>query len=201
MPEIKCPKCGTVFTIDESEYNSIVLQVKDNEFKKELENRLNMEKEKNAQAILLATQKQKEASVNEINELRKQINDLTNRINNADKDKENALLQAESRRKDDINKLNVQLMELNNKLKVKDSETKLEIEKATSEKEKEISRLQNDLLIQKNAEQVRLKEKDAQIEFYKDLKARMSTKLVGETLEQHCLTQFNQIRIDRKSVV
>ena len=195
MPEIKCPKCGTVFTIDESEYNSIVLQVKDNEFKKELELRLDMERQKNAKAVELAEQKQKAASINEINELRKQVDDLKNRINNADREKETALLQAENRRKDEVNRLNVQILDLDSKLKVKDSESKLEIQKATAEKEKEISRLENQILEQKNAEQVRLKEKDAQIEFYKDLKARMSTKLVGETLEQHCLTQFNQIRM------
>ena len=159
MPEIKCPNCGTKFTVDESEYNSIVQQVRDNEFKKELELRLNLEKEKNAKAVELAEAKQKEASNNEINQLKQKI----------------TLLEGE--------------------LKVKNSEKELEIEKATSEKEKEISRLKNEILAQKNAEQLKLKEKDAQIEFYKDLKLRMSTKLVGETLEQHCFNEFNRIRM------
>ena len=170
MSEIKCPKCGTIFTIDESEYNSIVKQVKDEEFEKALNERLKMEKEKN------------------------------------EKDKALAVSEANHQNDERINELKNEIISLRNEIKLKEANSKLEIQKAVNEKEKEIDRLNNDLKSQKDAEQLHikdlnerhailLKDKDAQIEFYKDLKTRMSTKLVGETLEQHCLIEFNKIRM------
>ena len=159
MPEIKCPKCGTVFSIDEKEYDSIVKTIRDNEFEKSLKERLDFEQQKNAQNIELMKQKEK--------------ND--------------ALLREK--------KYEEEIASLKNQLNIKDAESKLSLQKAVSDKEKEIDRLNNQLLVQKNEQVERLKEKDAQIEFYKDLKTRMSTKLVGETLEQHCLSEFNKIRM------
>ena len=159
MPEIKCPNCGTLFSIDEKEYDSILKTVKDAEFNKALNDRLALEHEKQIRDLKLTEEKTKAQSLEKVNNLEKEIESLKGQ------------------------------------LKLKDSESELKIQKAVNDKEKEIDRLNNALLAQKNEEQVRLKEKDAQIEFYKDLKARMSTKLVGESLEQHCLTQFNQIRM------
>ena len=159
MPEIKCPKCGTVFPIDEKEYNSIAQAVKDAEFEKSLKERLALEEQKNRQNIELVKEQQKRESLEKEKNLEKQIESLKGQLN------------------------------------LKDSEANLKIQKALSEKDKEIDRLNNALLSQKNEEQERLKEKDAQIEFYKDLKTKMSTKLVGETLEQHCLIEFNKIRM------
>ena len=159
MPEIKCPNCGTLFSIDEKEYDSILKTVKDAEFNKALNDRLALEHEKQIRDLKLTEEKAKAQSLEKVNNLEKEIESLKGQ------------------------------------LKLKDSESELKIQKAVNDKEKEIDRLNNALLAQKNEEQVRLKEKDAQIEFYKDLKARMSTKLVGESLEQHCLTQFNQIRM------
>ena len=159
MPEIKCPNCGTLFSIDEKEYDSILKTVKDAEFNKALNDRLALEHEKQIRDLKLTEEKAKAQSLEKVNNLEKEIESLKGQ------------------------------------LKLKDSESELKIQKAVNDKEKDIDRLNNALLAQKNEEQVRLKEKDAQIEFYKDLKARMSTKLVGESLEQHCLTQFNQIRM------
>ena len=159
MAEIKCPKCGTVFSIDEKEYDSIVKTIRDDEFEKSLKQRLDLEAAKNIQNIELVKQQEK---------------------NNA--------LQRER-------KLEEEISSLKNSLNLKNAESELALQKAVSEKEKEIDRLNNALLVQKNEEANRLKEKDAQIEFYKDLKTRMSTKLVGETLEQHCMIEFNKIRM------
>ena len=159
MAEIKCPKCGTVFSIDEKEYDSIVKTIRDDEFEKSLKQRLDLEAAKNLQNIELVKQQEK---------------------NNA--------LQRER-------KLEEEISSLKNSLNLKNAESELALQKAVSEKEKEIDRLNNALLVQKNEEANRLKEKDAQIEFYKDLKTRMSTKLVGETLEQHCMIEFNKIRM------
>ena len=159
MPEIKCPNCGKIFSIDEKEYDSILKTIKNEEFNKALNERLSLEHEKQEQALKLVKEQSKSESIEQINKLEKQIDSL----------------KAE--------------------LKLKDSQGELNIQKAINEKDKEIDRLNNQLLSQKSEEQRLLKEKDTQIEFYRDLKARLSTKLVGETLEQHCLTQFNQIRM------
>ena len=159
MPEIKCPKCGTVFSIDEKEYDSILKTVKDAEFNKTLNERLSLEHEKQLRDLKLTEEKAKADSLQKVSNLEKEIEILKGKLN------------------------------------LKDSESELKIQKAINDKDKEIDHLKNELLSQRNQEQLRLKEKDAQIEFYKDLKMRLSTKLVGESLEQHCLTQFNQIRM------
>ena len=159
MPEIKCPKCGTVFSIDEKEYDSIVKTIKDGEFEKSLKERLALIEEKNNQNLELVKQKEKNEALERERRLEKQINELRNELN------------------------------------IKDASNKLEFQKAVTDKEKEIDRLNNQLLTLKNEEAALMKAKDAEINYYKDLKVRMSTKLVGETLEQHCLNQFNQIRM------
>ena len=195
MPEIKCPKCQTVFTIDEQEYASIVKQIRDVEFDNALKERIKIEQEKNSKEIELAKEKAVRESDNRINELLNQLESLKSKLESADKDRQIAINESNKKQEEKINQLEKKISELNGELRLKDAETALKLEKSASEKEKEIDRLKNELLAQKNAEQVRLKEKDAQIEFYKDLKAKMSTKLVGETLEQHCQIQFNQIRM------
>ena len=158
MAEIKCPKCGTVFSIDDKEYDSIVKSIRDEEFNKSLEEKLSYERDKNKKDLELLKIKESSEAQRKLDQLEKQI------------------------------------LSLKNELNLKDSENKLALQKAVAEKEKEIDRLNNALLSQKNEEQARLKEKDEQIQFYKDLKTKMSTKLVGETLEQHCLNKFNEIR-------
>lgn len=195
MKEIKCPKCQTVFTIDEQEYASIVQQVRDAEFDNALKERLKIEQDKNDKEIELAKEKTVREYDVRISELKSQLNSLNSKLESADKDKQIAINENSKKQEDKINQLEQIIGELKGKIRLKEAETALKLEKSVSEKDKEIDRLKNDLLTQKNAEQIRLKEKDAQIEFYKDLKTKMSTKLVGETLEQHCQIQFNQIRM------
>ena len=195
MSEIKCPKCGTVFTIDESEYASIVQQIRDKEFEKSLQERLLNEKEKSQKDIALARQQEQLNAGKRIQELENTIGELKNKINSFETDKALAVETTNRKKEEEINKLAREVNDLKNELKIREAEAKLNIQKAVNEKEKEIDKLNNVLLSQKNAEQVLIKQKDAEIEFYKDLKARMSTKLVGETLEQHCQIQFNQIRM------
>ncbi len=128
MPEIKCPKCGTVFTIDEAEYNSIVLQVKDIEFKKELEQRLQNEKEKTAQAVLIAEQKQKEASNNEINRLKEQVLTLSNELKVKDTKNELAIEKATSEKDKEISRLQNELLAQKNAEQVRLKEKDAQIE-------------------------------------------------------------------------
>ena len=128
MSEIKCPKCGTVFTIDEAEYNSIVLQVKDVEFKKELEQRLQNEKEKTAQAVLIAEQKQKEASNNEINRLKEQVLTLSNELKVKDTKNELAIEKATGEKDKEISRLQNELLAQKNAEQVRLKEKDAQIE-------------------------------------------------------------------------
>lgn len=184
MQEIKCPGCGKVFQVDDVGYAQIVQQVRDKEFTKELERRehelaqksesdlkiVQMEQEKSyAEAIA-----KKEA---EIADKEKKIASLTSKLDMADTEKELAVSRA---------------------IQEKDREL--------SEKSTEITKLQSELELQKKegalrestlAEQHKseLKFRDEEIERLKDFKARQSTKMVGESLEQHCMSEFNKIRM------
>ena len=206
MPEVKCPKCGTIFTIDEENYDSIVKQIKNEEFEKELKSRLDAEKAKHQKDLDLVKQQEVNSSSLKMAELEKKISELELQLSSKDKDKELAVNTAKQDKEEEISSLKAEIASLKSQAKVAEADNKLKIQEAIQDKEKEIITLKNDLDSQKTLEELHvkqlkeqqdaiLKEKDAQIEFYKDLKARMSTKLVGETLEQHCQTQYNQIRM------
>lgn len=169
MNEIKCPNCGTIFQIDESDYASIVKQVRDSEFNKE----------------------------------------ITLRDKEYQKDKENSIklvqIELEKKYSDEINKKELTITNLQNELKLKDTNQELVLKNALSEKEKEINDLNNKLENSSNTyllkekslkEQYedKIKSKDEQIAYYKDFKARQSTKMIGESLEQHCNNEFNKLR-------
>ena len=205
MQEIKCPKCGEVFQVDDSGYAAIVKQVRDKEFNKEILNReIQFENDKN-NAIELAklelekeyseklNQKEseiakleselsteriiKESAINEaLSEKDKEILELKNKINTLDKDKELEINKIK-------NELNTQILE-------KDSDiAKLNGEKELSEKEFQIK--EQSL---KEKYETELRFKDEEIARYKDFKAKLSTKMIGESLEQHCEISFNQLR-------
>ncbi len=206
MPEVKCPKCGTIFTIDEENYDSIVKQIKNEEFEKELKSRLDAEKTKHQKDLELVKQQEVNSSSLKMAELEKKISELELQLSSKDKDKELAVNTAKQDKEEEISTLKAEIASLKSQAKVAEADNKLKIQEAIQDKEKEIITLKNDLDSQKTLEELHvkqlkeqqdaiLKEKDAQIEFYKDLKARLSTKLVGETLEQHCQTQYNQIRM------
>ncbi len=184
MHEIKCPKCGEVFQVDESGYAELLSQVRNEAFEDELHKRARELEEKNKNDIKMA-QMEQEKSFNAA---------MTNK-NKAIADKE------------------MEIQQLKSKLEMNDSQQKLAITEAVSnkdkilaEKEAEIIRLKSQIdnqkaenaLKEKNIEENyknQLKLKDEQIEQYKEFKARQSTKMVGESLEQHCQNQFNSIRM------
>lgn len=144
MKELKCPKCGNVFTVDESDYADIVNQVKTKEFQAELDRRMKeMEKRQTLQQ-------------------------------QADELKAEQQLQAKQ-------------LEFTQQLAAKDNEISSLKASLASKDTEALARLQS----QKEMYDTQLKDKQTQIDYYKDLKTRMSTKMVGETLEQHCNTQFN----------
>ena len=216
MQEIKCPKCGTVFTVDETGYSAIVAQVRDEQFHKDLHERLaQFEKEKQAE-IKLAESKVEQEKEKTVAQLNQEIAELKSKIDAANKSKDTEIqLQvatvqnnkdkeiAELTKQIEAFKARVEANEKDKEIAVKDALNKSKEE--LFEKEKIIAQLQNDVkdkekdneLAQqklKSDYDAQLKTKDAEIALYKDLKARQSTKMVGETLEQHCDTEFNRMR-------
>ena len=173
MKELKCPKCGNVFTVDESDYADIVNQVKNAEFHAEVDRRLKeMEKQqalKQQTDILKAEQRlQSLASEKDAEIIR-----LKARIDETDSRIRVAVLEEQSKSKDALQKKEQKIAELKNEL--------------TANESKSLERVQS----LKEMYDMQLKEKQTQIDYYKDLKTRMSTKMVGETLEQHCSTLFD----------
>ena len=209
MAQIKCPNCGEVFTIDESSYEAILSQIKTSEFNKEVEERIHKELELN--------NKKKELEKQEmINDLQSNIAELNMRIKNAEQDKEQALKELKYQLTEELNAKNFELEKLRmEQQKEKENHNaqielaKNEVEKANNQKisdlNETISKLEYDIVTltssnevnlahQKESYENKLKEKQIEVDYYKDLKARLSTKLVGETLEQHCQNEFNRLR-------
>jgi len=180
MAELKCPHCGQAFTVDDTELSSIVSQIRDKEFEKDLSQRTSeLERHLKERHELELSAKENELRVSqakEIEALREQISKI---------EESNTKLKLELDNVDDKKKLAV----LEAVKKVEDEKNALADE--LSEKNKD---LESALLQEKERGKILLAEKEREVEFYKDLKTRMSTKMVGETLEQHCEIQFNQIR-------
>lgn len=191
MNEIKCPNCGTVFKIDEKQYDSIVKQVRDSEFKNEIATRQEQyEKDKN-QAIKLAENelekklstmlKEKDLEITKLNEELKSKKQLEDSL------VENTKIKTANEYKEEIAKLNIKIKELENEKDKNISSLKSQLELDSKEyalKEKNI----------KDVYENKLKDKDEMIAYYKDMKARQSTKMIGESLEVHCNNEFNTLR-------
>ncbi len=140
MAELKCPHCGQAFTVDDAELGSIIAQIRDREFDREVRGRVDELKEHMAQKHEL-----------ELDALKKEIS-------------------------------------------LKEKENEIAIMEAVKTVEDEKRDLEKKLASEKEMGELKLREKDEMIAYYKDLKARMSTKMVGETLEQHCENEFNRFR-------
>lgn len=176
MQEIKCPKCGEVFRVDESGYASIVKQVRDKEFQKEIsERQMQFDKEKDA-AIRLAQAEAVEELNAKLARQEAKIAELTAKLEAGENGKKLAVSEAVSEKEREISQFKEQIALLNGQIETN--------EKSSQLKEQTI----------RESYEGKLKDKDEQIAYYKDFKARQSTKMVGESLEQHCETEFNKLR-------
>ena len=202
MNEIKCPKCGTQFQISESDYESIVKQIRDKEFEKEITLRDNQHKIDKENAIKIAESEIEKKLSNKLNEKELEITNLKNELKTKEELTQSKL---EKQYNDSLSKKDLEINELKNKLKLQETENELAIKSAISEKEKQIDNLNSKIEISKNEYLLKekslkenyedkIKAKDEQIEYYKDFKARQSTKMIGESLEQHCNNEFNKLR-------
>lgn len=202
MNEIKCPNCGTTFQINESEYEKIVKQIKNKEFEKELTIREKEYKLDKENEVLKVKTQIKEQLTQELNQKEIQINKLKQELEIKETETKNKL---DKEYTSTINNLKIEIEKLKGELSKKDAENKLKVEETTTKKDKEIQELTSKLdiktkeyeLKEKNVKEKyesKLKDKDEQIAYYKDFKARQSTKMIGESLEQHCLASFNRLR-------
>ena len=202
MNEIKCPKCGTVFEIDEASYDSIVKQIRDREFDKEVNLREEQHKLDKENSIKLAEAHIKEELGLKLNEKDVEISELKLSLKTKE---EQATNKVEKEYQEKLNKLLLEITELKNKIQLQESKNELDIEKAVSEKNQKISDLSSELALKgkefelkentiKESYESKLKAKDEQIAYYKDFKAKQSTKMIGESLEQHCSVEFNRLR-------
>lgn len=169
MHEISCPHCHKAFKIDEAGYAEIAKQVRDREFEKQLNDRLDLaEREKeNALALL------KEKTLNEI------------RLAAAEKDQSIEALKAHLKERELAEKLAVS--EAVKAIEKERDELRNGLEKVNLEKDLEKNKL-------KEIYEIKIKDREEQIERLRDMKAKLSTKMLGETLEQHCENEFNRIR-------
>jgi hypothetical protein len=198
MNEIICPNCKKAFKVDEAGFADILKQVRDHKFEEELQNRLNLAEEEKVNAIKLA-----EANLK--NSLQAEL---------ANKDKEIIQLKANSERKlsEQLAEKNTLLIELKAKLENAELEKKLSVTEAIQKIEKERDDLANIVkhkdtekqlleksLSEKYSAELKTKDdiikmKDDEIALRKDMKLKLSTKMIGETLEQHCEIEFNKLR-------
>jgi hypothetical protein len=176
MHEIKCPHCGQVFSVDESGFAAIASQVRDEAFHRELEEREKQLRSEKEAALKLAEANAEKNHERAVFQLKQEIEGLKAKNAAAEKDRALAVHEAVAVKKDEIVEKDKLILGLNYKL-------------AESEKD---SRLSEQSLIENY--NIQLKAKEEAIQFYKDLKTRMSTKMVGETLEQHCEIEFNRLR-------
>lgn len=199
MNEIKCPHCGTLFTIDEAGYADILAQVRTKEFNKEIHEKLEQINAQHESNLALVEEKTKNTFDKQVSEKDKEIAELKNKTTALEKDKELELQQALAAKDKELTELNARVQAIEN-------EKKLELSEINSAKEKALMELNSRISLQEKERELELnslkekfdteiKMKDETIAFYKDFKAKQSTKMVGETLEQHCEIEFNRLRM------
>lgn len=212
MKEIKCPKCNSVFKVDEADYASIVNQVRNAEFVSEVERRVQevrklQQVEQKADVLKVEqcflqklSAKEKEISAKDIEIARlneqidnvAQVKELELNAELLQKDQEIMSLKATIAQSDSIRQ--IALMEATNKfqeaIQVKENEIAKLTGKVSQEKNEATIR-ENGL---KNEYELLLKQKQDEVNYYKDLKSKLSTKMIGESLEIHCNTEFNRMR-------
>ena len=167
MNEIKCPKCGTMFQIDEKDYDSIVKQIRDSEFNAEIKKR---------------EEELRKYTKNEIDSLKERL---------------------DFEKKSELSNKELEIERLKNQIRQSEIENKYALKEAVQEKENKIVNLENKIELSQKEYQLKeqnlidihareIKAKEQEIELYKDMKLKLSTKMVGETLEQHCKIQYDE---------
>ena len=217
MNEIKCPHCQTVFTIDENSYADIVSQVRNKEFAEDVHKQLEFAKKQFETEKALAKEQEKRLYDEERAQFEQKILSLELALKNADVKEEKNVQEALHQKEKEFNKLQAELDQLKQQLQFKEVELSQKFQEDLHEKERTILELKQAKELQQKEQEVQqtalkekyelelrskkdqfeleLKAKDEAIAFYKDFKAKQSTKMVGESLEQHCEIEFNRLRM------
>lgn len=234
MQEIKCPRCGEVFQVDEAGYAAIVKQVRDSEFEKEIRERETALRAQKDMAVEIAAQKVGAAKDEEIAQLKAKLSSgsaekeaalrdadakrlldiaqkdaeiaaLKERLESGAAQKEAALRELDAQKQAELSRMEAEISGLQSKLEAAKADARIAVQNAVMQKDAQIIGLRGEIDREKMAAQLReksaadqyrlaLSQKDEQIAYYRDFKAKQSTKMIGESLEQHCLTEFNRIR-------
>jgi len=206
MKDIKCPSCGKTFRIDPSSFEEILLQIKDEEFNKQIKERLLLAEEDNKKSLEILKQELKLQLIEQNRNKEFEIQDLQSKLNFSEEKKKSALNELKNQSTNKINSLNNELIKLRDEIKnqslISELSLKNKVNEAVSNLEKENSSLINTIekmrleqsINEKSMEEKfksKISERDLTIKELRDMKSRLSTKMVGETLEIHCETQFN----------
>ena len=206
MKDIKCPSCGKTFRIDPSSFEEILLQIKDEEFNKQIKERLLLAEKDNKKSLEIL-KRELEIKLIEQNRIKEnEIKVLESKLNIAEEKKTSALNDLKNQATNKINSLNNELENLKNEIKnqslISELSLKNKVNEAVANLEKENSSLTNSIekirlensinekLIEEKFKS-KISERDLTIQELREMKSRLSTKMVGETLEIHCETQFN----------
>ncbi len=206
MKDIKCPSCGKTFRIDPSSFEEILLQIKDEEFNKQIKERLILAEEDNKKALEILKRELKIQLIEQNQIKESEIQTLESKLKIAEEKKTNALNDLKNQATNKINSLNNELIKLKEEIKnqslISELSLKNKISEAVTYLEKENSSLTNSIEKMKLEHSIneklieekfksKISERDLTIQELREMKSRLSTKMVGETLEIHCETQFN----------
>ena len=206
MKDIKCPSCGKTFRIDPSSFEEILLQIKDEEFNKQIKERLILAEEDNKKALEILKRELKIKLIEQNRIKESEIQTLESKLKIAEERRTNALNDLKNQAENKINALNNELIKLKDEMKnqslISELSLKNKVSEAVTNLEKENSSLINSIekmrlehsINEKSIEErfkSKISERDLTIQELREMKSRLSTKMVGETLEIHCETQFN----------
>ena len=198
MNEIKCPNCGEVFTVNESQYSELLAQVRTTEFDKEIHARIE-------QALALEKQKAQNEQQQVLSQKESEIQELKATISNFESQKELIKKDTEQALSERLINKDKELLGLQSQLDRMKLEHQNELQASLTNIEKERDQIQNQLLLQEKENELslasvkqnyeaQLKAANEQVEFYKNFKAQQSTKAIGESLEHYAESEFNKVR-------
>lgn len=210
--ELKCPKCGTTFSVDEADYAAIVSQVKSIEFQTEVDRRMEELHRRNSaeqKLVLEKNQREFQEKLNskelEINKKDGEISQLKQQLNSLSQAKDLEFVKRLTEKDKTIEGLKSQINQSEDRLQIALLEERQKSVKEIQNKQSEI----NELIVKSEAQkseslkseamlkeqyEIRLKQANELIDYYKDMKSKQSTKMIGESLEVHCSTEFNRVR-------
>lgn len=212
MKELKCPNCGSVFSVDEADYASIVSQVKTQEFDAEIESRLKeimkqnkIQQEADSMKISQKYQEQLNSKEIELSKKENEIVKLQARLDSFNQAKQLELETERAKTNEEIVRLKSIIKQSESNIQVAILEERNKVKDLIQTKENSLIELRSQIDLKQKEATIReasikedyerqLKQKQELVDYYKDLKAKLSTKMIGESLEVHCSNEFNRVR-------